>query len=87
MSSLENSYEGFRTHKELWSDPCPEACRCHGSGFALSDVDTWHTCPYHYVAGQRHPEDDYECDDAICTPHDPVTPSISEVLGDDDLPF
>lgn len=54
-------YEAFRTG--YWAADDPSDCRCHGSGWALSEVDTWHECPVHYK-GQRHPEDyDYEADE------------------------
>lgn len=31
-------------------------CRCGGSGWALSEVDTFHECPFHYE-GQPNSED------------------------------
>ena len=31
-------------------------CGCGGSGWWLSDVDTWHSCRIHNT-GQQHPED------------------------------
>ena len=40
-------------------NPDPKQCGCHGTGWILSDFDTWHECPAHYK-GQRHPEDDQE---------------------------
>ena len=36
-------------------------CGCGGSGWFLSDLDTFHECSYHHVAGQPHPED-YCCE-------------------------
>jgi hypothetical protein len=33
---------------------------CRGSGYALSDLDTWHECPYHCTPTTRHPECDYD---------------------------
>lgn len=35
----------------------PEDCACRGSGWVLSQVDTWHKCPVASHAGP-HPEDD-----------------------------
>jgi hypothetical protein len=32
-------------------------CICHGSGYWLSDFDTWETCPVHYSTDKPHPED------------------------------
>lgn len=42
-----------------WADPDPKQCGCRGTGYALSDLDTWHKCPYHATPTTRHPEDDY----------------------------
>lgn len=55
MSELQQYYDNFRTG--YWAHPDPEKCKCRGSGYALSEVDTWHSCPEHYVPGQPHPED------------------------------
>lgn len=60
MSELQHYYENFRTG--WWADEDPGKCPCHGHGWALSEVDTWHTCRIHY-RGQRHP-DDYEDEEA-----------------------
>jgi hypothetical protein len=38
----------------------PETCACHGGGWILSQLDSWHACPVHHVKGQRHPEDGYD---------------------------
>jgi hypothetical protein len=57
MSELQAYYDGFR--QGWWADPDPDRCLCHGSGWALSDVDTWHQCPIHYK-GQLDPEDYHE---------------------------
>lgn len=43
----------------LWADPDPKECPCHGHGYTLSDLDTWHQCPIHWTPETRHPEDDY----------------------------
>lgn len=52
--SLQAYYDEFRCG--YWAEPDPTRCLCHGSGWALSDVDTWHECPVHF-RGQLHPED------------------------------
>lgn len=39
-----------------WEREDADECGCRGSGWFLSQVDTWHECPTHYK-GQRHPED------------------------------
>jgi len=41
-----------------WAHPAPSVCGCKGSGWFLSEVDTWHQCPYH-GAGVPHPEDEH----------------------------
>jgi hypothetical protein len=57
MSELQDYYNQFNTG--VWADPDPKVCLCRGSGWALSDVDTFHECRFHYT-GQRHPEDEPE---------------------------
>jgi len=39
-----------------WADPNPFACLCRGTGWFLSDFDSWHQCPWH---GENvpHPEE------------------------------
>jgi hypothetical protein len=32
---------------KIWADPNAAECGCGGRGWFLSDVDTWHSCPYH----------------------------------------
>lgn len=77
--SLQGYYDDFRTG--YWADPDAAKCPCHGHGWALSDVDTWHECPCHYN-GQPHPEDwDYE----EVVPPKPVEPYVPST--DDDIPF
>lgn len=38
----------------LWAVPNPGQCPCRGSGWLLSDFDTWHRCGLH--GGTPHPE-------------------------------
>lgn len=40
----------------LWSNPNPKECPCRGSGWLVSDFDTFHACNEH--GGTPHPEDD-----------------------------
>ena len=41
-----------------WQDRDPERCGCGGSGWWLSELDTWHRCPVHATEeNARHPED------------------------------
>jgi len=87
MSELQAYYDAFRTG--YWAHPDADRCPCHGSGWALSEVDTWHKCPIHYN-GQAHPEDyEFEApagevEDTIPSP--PPAPA-SEAPTDDDIPF
>ena len=30
-----------------WAEINPNRCPCHGSGWVLSDYDSWHRCPIH----------------------------------------
>ena len=53
MSELAAYYEAFRTG--YWAEENETVCPCHGSGWALSEVDTWHECPVHF-RGQPSPE-------------------------------
>ena len=41
------------------SDPYPANCICKGSGWWLSNYDTWQQCSYtaHRKGNERHPED------------------------------
>lgn len=64
MSEQSLYYESFSSG--YWCEADPKACRCRGSGWALSELDTFHKCPEHYK-GQPHPETDYctECGDGF----------------------
>jgi hypothetical protein len=55
--SLQAEFDEFC--RGYWADPDPKQCRCRGSGYALSDLDTWHQCPYHWTKQTRHPEEDW----------------------------
>lgn len=54
MSELQLYYDNFKTG--YWAEEDAALCPCHGGGYALSEVDTWHKCPIHY-AGQLSPDD------------------------------
>ena len=43
----------------LASSPDPTECICKGSGWRLSNYDTWEQCSYtaHREGNERHPED------------------------------
>ena len=89
MSELEQYYDNFRA--SYWADVEPARCGCRGTGYALSQVDTWHPCPVHFTPGQRHPEDDGpdECDTVTVDARTvaalaAVTPAE---VNEDDIPF
>lgn len=73
MSELQNYYDNY-ARANVWADSDPERCGCHGSGWFLSDLDTFHRCPVHYT-GQPHPEED--------TPNEPCS---EQHVGEDSLP-
>ena len=52
MSELQQYYDHFKTG--YWATI--KNCACRGTGWHLSDVDTWHKCPIHFT-NQPHPED------------------------------
>lgn len=63
-----------------------EECLCHGHGWALSDVDTWHTCPIHYK-GQRHPEDDRDEEESAPWVAPVALPEVELDVSEDEIPF
>ena len=54
-----------------WAHLLPTECPCHGSGWLLSNFDTFHRCPIH-GQGVPHPEMDYDLDPADADPTAPV---------------
>ncbi len=89
MSELQHYYDNFRAGSFQRTDPAQ--CGCRGTGYALSEVDTWHKCPIHYTPGQRHPEDDHdECvtvdvlDARTIEAMAAVTPAV---INNDEIPF
>ncbi|HEV8529961.1 MAG TPA: hypothetical protein VGT00_00930 [Methylomirabilota bacterium] len=91
MSELQQYYDAFRTG--YWAVSNAEECPCRGSGWALSEVDTFHKCPIHFD-GQRSPEeaefDDGEDVAAAPFPAPAVVvpaPVASLPVSDDEIPF
>lgn len=87
MSELQAYYDSFRTG--YWAHPDADRCPCRGRGWALSEVDTWHTCPIHYN-GQPGP-DDYPdesagAEDTIPAPP-PFVPEGAPASDEEDIPF
>lgn len=77
-------------YSQYYADSCAgsfasldaDECGCHGHGYFLSEVDTWHRCPVHYVAGQGHPLD------SEVEGWEAEAPALSvEVADDDNIPF
>lgn len=86
--SLQAYYDMFNSG--CWATSNASDCPCHGHGWALSDVDTWHQCPVHFN-GQRHPEDDRDdepCDVVALSPA-PMFMTLPAPAPDfsDDIPF
>ena len=90
MSELVQYYEAFSARLATPEGLAAEDCRCHGGGWILSDVDTLHKCPDHYVPGQRHPDDDWDDDDQGANIWDlefpPFKPGVDGALPGDKLP-
>jgi hypothetical protein len=67
----------------------PETCACHGSGWILSQLDTFEECRIHYT-GQTHPENvccDCEQRRCDCEPSPVPAPDTSRdeiIEGDPD---
>ena len=53
--TYQHAYRELCTGK--WADPNPYRCPCRGTGWLVSDYDTYHRCPLH-GGGAPHPEDD-----------------------------
>jgi len=56
--SLQDIYT--EAESKCWADPNAAECGCGGSGWLLSDVDTWHSCPFH-----KGPHPDEEMPEAV----------------------
>ena len=42
--------------------PTASECWCRGSGWVLSDYDSFHECRYHYEGQPNNESSQYECD-------------------------
>lgn len=95
------NYEAFGPRNELeghyrnceagyFAQPDASQCGCGGSGYYLSQLDTWHKCPTHFVPGQAHPEDEnreYEAE-AAPEPTAPTTePAPPPDFDESNIPF
>lgn len=97
MSELQHYYDEC-AYSGSWKRLDPEECGCKGSGWFLSQVDTWHKCSIHHDGSQRHPEDDYVSEDDIEPEGGPLRsplvepiPTVGVILppqfDEDDIPF
>jgi len=90
MCEYQTYYAAFKTG--YWAQEKAEDCPCNGSGWTLSEVDTWHECPVHHK-WQCHPESG--CEDADCPacnnvgplPALPPPPPPPTTYAEDDIPF
>ena len=90
MSELQHYYSEYACGHGWVREDAAE-CGCRGNGWWLSQVDTWHKCSHHYVAGQAHPEDhmsDDECDVGEAAPVVAyIAPASPTVYDENDIPF
>ena len=56
-SEYSQYYETFTSRLSCGEGIPADKCRCQGSGWILSEIDTWHKCPDHFK-NQPHPEFD-----------------------------
>ena len=78
--SLQGIYDAAQAG--YWENEDETVCGCNGKGWFLSDVDTWHKCPYHRPDAP-HPEDD--SDDDWCEKH--LIKERVQDPDDPDIPF
>ena len=55
MNAMQAEFQGWE--RGGWEHPAPSKCPCKGTGWALSNLDTWHKCQVHGF-GTQHPEND-----------------------------
>lgn len=86
---LQSYYDNFATQPSRWATDDPTTCACHGRGWFLSDLDTWHKCPLHKGTG-IDPEDfdpnapEGEEQAAVVQPLDTLQPLVA---AEEDAPF
>jgi hypothetical protein len=82
MSELSHYYNEVACNSSTWSHPDKKHCGCRGSGWWLSELDTWHECPYHDGPHPDH-DDEGNYDDMVVVIPEPRSPRPE----DDDIPF
>lgn len=55
MSEYETYYREVACNSTTWAVPDADRCGCRGTGWWVSEVDTYHECPFHYD-GQPGPD-------------------------------
>lgn len=85
MSELQHYYDQVACGG-AWKDEDPKRCGCLGSGWFLSQVDTWHKCSIH-KPDAPHPES-FECEDDYAEHMETVRVEVFKPhFTDDDIPF
>jgi len=56
MSEQENYFREY-ANPGAWQREDPDECGCRGTGWFLSQLDTWHPCRVHPDESGGHPED------------------------------
>lgn len=88
-----NEFEAhyYNCEAGYFAHPDASQCGCQGTGYYLSQVDTWHECPVHHVPGQPHPEDNFEDfeEEAETTEAQDTVPAPPPAFDpdSDDIPF
>lgn len=65
----------------IWADTDESICGCRGSGWWLSEVDTWHKCPFH-GHDAPHPEGPHPDEGCEVAPPLPAAEAPSVQEGD-----
>ena len=84
ISESQRYYEVMET--KGWAHPDSDFCLCGGRGWVLSEVDTWHKCPFH-SDGKGHPEEGGEEEGAVLMAAVLPEPAKTAAYSADDVPF
>ncbi len=76
MNGMQSEYRYMESGQ--WAERNPLTCDCRGSGYVLSDLDTFHECPFHKYDGIVHPESEGEMFAAIGCEEDGFGPAEQE---------